>query len=110
MASFPDIEDPSKLTETDVSFRIKAISSAGYTMLAASSTLTKKEFVLEWAVMATADKNALSTFFITNNSSIVAWAHPEDLITYDTVFKDDKLKFEYISDGYWKVKLTLLER
>jgi len=109
MAAFPSIADPSSITEMDLSFRTKEVSSAGYTMVRSRSTLIKKRFSLSWMSMTAADKATLITFFGANNSLSITWTHFETSTTYDVCFKDDQLKFSYLAPGFWKIELAIEE-
>jgi len=109
MATFPNIADPSGISETDISNRLKETSAAGYTMLRGRGTATKKEFDLEWEAITTADKATLQTFFNTNYGNSLTWTHFETSVVYTVCFENNKLKFNYLSPGWWKLKLTLRE-
>lgn len=109
MAAFPSIQQPSKITEEDLSFRLYNTSEAGYTLVRARATAIKKQFELEWEIISSTDKNTLQAFFASNFGESLTWTHFETSTVYTVVFKDDDLSFEYIAPDYWRTKLTLKE-
>ena len=109
MANFPNISVPSSITETDLSFRLKETSSAGHTMIRGRGTAIKKSFELEWESITSADKNTLQAFFATNYGTSLTWAHFESSVVYTVHFEADDLSFNYLSPGWWKLKLKLRE-
>ncbi|SDU26598.1 hypothetical protein [Desulfobacula phenolica] len=109
MANFPDIAVCSGFTEADIGNRLMETSSAGYTMIRGRGTAVKKEFILDWKLMTSADKNTLQSFFNTYYGQSFIFTHPETGIDYTVCFQEDKLNFKYKAKNRWLLTLKLKE-
>jgi len=109
MENFCDIALPSNISETILSFRLKEVSEAGHTMLRGRATKKKKEFELTWDSITSANKNTLDAFFELNDAEFFLWTHFESANVHTVLFVDEKLKFKYLSPGYWKLTFKIME-
>lgn len=107
MADFPQIANPSKYSEKNLSFRISKESASGHIMVRGRGTETKKEFGLEWEAISDADKVLLEDHFFSHFGKTFPYTHFKTGSQYTVAYAESDLGFKYLSVGWWKVKVKL---
>ena len=110
MATWPNIEKPSRMIERTKKAQIKSDMAAGYVQSRAKWTRTRKVFELSWNAMSDADKNILEDFFTENIGDTFEWTHPLTNTTYTVRFGDGELSASYVYVLRWKIDLVLEEQ
>ena len=110
MATFPNIEKPSGMTERTVKGQYKTEFEAGYVQSRAKWTRSRKIFALSWTAMEDADKVLLEVFFDNNLGATFNWTHPVSSTTYTVRFVEDELPAQYVPVNHWQIDLTLEEQ
>jgi phage-related protein len=110
MATFPDIQNPSGMTERTMKGQYKNKFGAGYVQSAPKWTRSRKQFNLTWDAMSDADKETLEDFFAANLGSTFDWTHPITGAVYTVRFSDDELPAQYKQFMRWQVDITLEEQ
>ena len=85
-------------------------SAAGYVMSRGRGTVAKKAFDIGYTAMSNTQRDTLQTFFNDNIGDSFDWTHPETGgATYDVVFLEDELSFEWIGLDNWSISFSIRE-
>lgn len=110
MATFPNIGKPFDWKRTTVKKSYRGTSSAGYTITHPKSTVAKKVFNITYDRLSKTERDDLDSFFDTNAGLSFTWTDPEDEVTtYEVVFEEDELEFEFSPPYYWTTTFTIRE-
>ena len=110
MATWPNIAEPSRMTERKQKAQIKSDMSAGYVQSRAKWTRSRKVFELSWNAMSDADKGLLETFFGDNIGGTFTWTHPLSGTSYTVRFGEGELSARYVYVSRWQIDLMLEEQ
>lgn len=110
MADWPDIKNPSDITERNSKAQIRSDFSGGYVQSMPKWTRSRKRFELTWEAMSSSDKSKLETFFKDNIGDTFTWNHPLEEKEYTVRFAEDELEFSYVPVKHWQISLSLEEK
>ena len=99
-------------TETTTYKTLKSPFEDGYQLTRPLWTKPKKEWHIVYKYLSDSDYQTLRDFF--ENSALGGavsfnWTNPVDNMSYEVRFKEDSLKAEYVTVGYWDVEFDLEE-
>lgn len=110
MADWPDIANPSALTERKKKEQDRSDFEAGYVYTRAKWTRSRKIFELTWGAMKDPDKQTLEDFFDNNLGGTFTWEHPLSGEVHTVMFAEDELPAKHVPVNRWRVDLTLEEQ
>jgi len=98
MATWPIDDKYVSIKENVIKPANRQTSSAGYTMSFSKGSLNKKIFTVKLSYLSKDEKDTLKTFFDDNQGSSFTLNDPDPYSTdtYEVVFDQDELSFEYI--------------
>lgn len=107
MATWPDIEKPSGLSQKPVKKQIRSDFSAGYVQSRPLWTRMRKQFELSWSTMKSSDLSTLESFFESNQGGSFTWTHPETGASYTCLFSDDSIDANFLKGSLDRYKVTV---
>lgn len=110
--AFPDIQNPSKISESHNRAKLRSQFEAGYVHQRPKWTRSRKKFTLDWNLLPEADLITLLNDFDTNQGSSFSWTHPTRDTTYTVMYSGDAVEYDlsYESVGkYYSVSIGLEE-
>ena len=111
MTVYPSsIKAPNGIQQKNIKPTQRDVSAAGYVMARSKATLLKKEFLIKYNNMTTAERDTLEAFFDANQGLEFDWTHPEQGgDTYQVVFNQDEIEFSWIAYQLWSTSFKIRE-
>lgn len=113
MATWPIDDKYVTLRERIVKPVNRQTSSAGYSMSFSKGTIKKKAFTMQLSFLSKTQKDTIETFFNDNQglSFVLNDPDPNSTDTYNVIFDQDSIEFEYIRvfPGEYSLELNVRE-
>jgi len=110
--AFPDIKNPSKISESNNREKLRSKFEAGYVHQRPKWTRSRRKFSLDWKLLSAADLDTLLSHFDNNQGSSFNWTHPTRGTTYTVMYSGDKIEYDLRSGTagkYYSASVTLEE-